>query len=92
MSVGKCPKLLPIYNFMVVAGGRLGNAWTSEHIQTENSGYGWDRRCIPLQTLNRGAIIEDPDLGRKLTAELGEIADWALSMDKAERDQILLVP
>jgi putative DNA primase/helicase len=63
-----------------------------EHIQTENSGDGWDRRCIPLQTLNRGAIIEDPDLGRKLAAELGEIAGWALSMDKAERDRILLVP
>jgi putative DNA primase/helicase len=63
-----------------------------EHIQTENSEDGWDRRCIPLQTLNRGAIIEDPDLGRKLAAELGEIAGWALSMDKAERDQILLVP
>jgi putative DNA primase/helicase len=63
-----------------------------EHIQTENSGDGWDRRCIPLQTLNRGAIIEDPELGRKLAPELGEIAGWALSMDKAERDRILLVP
>ena len=42
--------------------------------------------------MNRGAIIEDPDLGRKLAAELGEIAGWALSMDKAERDRILLVP
>ncbi|WP_293280980.1 MULTISPECIES: DUF3854 domain-containing protein [unclassified Microcoleus] len=63
-----------------------------EHIQTENSGDGWDRRCIPLQTRPRTASIEDPDLGRKLSAELGEIAGWALSMDKAERDRILLVP
>ena len=63
-----------------------------EHIQTENSGDGWDRRCIPLQTRPRTASIEDPDLGRKLSAELGEIAGWALSMDKAERNRILLVP
>ena len=63
-----------------------------EHIQTENSGDGWDRRCIPLQTRPRIANIEDPELGRKLSTELGEIAGWALSMDKTERDRILLVP
>lgn len=63
-----------------------------EHIQTENSGDGWDRRCIPLQTRPRIASIEDPELGRKLSAELGEIAGWALSMDKTERNRILLVP
>jgi hypothetical protein len=63
-----------------------------EHIQTENSGDGWDRRCIPLQTRPRTAYIEDPELGRKLSTELGEIAGWALSMDKTERDRILLVP
>ncbi|MEG3838846.1 DUF3854 domain-containing protein [Microcoleus sp. herbarium14] len=63
-----------------------------EHIQTENSGDGWDRRCIPLQTRPRIANIEDPELGRKLSTELGEIAGWALSMDKAERNRILLVP
>jgi Domain of unknown function (DUF3854)/D5 N terminal like len=63
-----------------------------EHIQTENSGDGWDRRCIPLQTRSRIANIEDPSLGRKLSTELGEIAGWALSMDKTERDRILLVP
>ncbi len=63
-----------------------------EHIQTENSGDGWDRRCIPLQTRSRIANIEDPELGRKLSIELGEIAGWALSMDKTERNRILLVP
>ncbi|MEG3874192.1 DUF3854 domain-containing protein [Microcoleus sp. Z1_B5] len=63
-----------------------------EHIQTENSGDGWDRRCIPLQTRARTASIEDPELGRKLSAELGSIAGWALSMDKTERNRILLVP
>ena len=62
-----------------------------EHIQTENSGDGWDRRCIPLQTKKRG-LTEDPDLCRKLAAELGSIAGWALSMDRAERDQILIEP
>ena len=62
-----------------------------EHIQTENSGDGWDRRCIPLQTRPR-SDAEDPELGRKLSEELGAIAGWALSMDKAERDRILLVP
>lgn len=63
-----------------------------EHIQTENSGDGWDRRCIPLQTRPRIANIEDPELGRKLSTELGLIAGWALSMDKTERNRILLVP
>ncbi len=63
-----------------------------DHIQTENSGDGWDRRCIPLQTRPRIANIEDPELGRKLSTELGSIAGWALSMDKTERDRILLVP
>ncbi|MBW3587605.1 MAG: DNA primase, partial [Cyanobacteria bacterium 0813] len=62
-----------------------------EHIQTENSGDGWDRRCIPLQTKKR-ELTEDPDLCRKLAAELGEIAGWALSMDRAERDRVLMEP
>ncbi|HEY9821434.1 MAG TPA: DUF3854 domain-containing protein [Candidatus Sericytochromatia bacterium] len=62
-----------------------------EHIQTENSGDGWERRCIPLQTKKR-EFTEDPDLCRKLAAELGSIAGWALSMDRAERDRILIEP
>jgi len=35
---------------------------------------------------------ENPNLGNELAQELGEIAGWALSMDKHERDQLLLTP
>ena len=34
----------------------------------------------------------DSNLGQKLAGELGEIAGWALGMDKSERDNILTLP
>lgn len=62
-----------------------------EHLPIEHAGDGWDRRCIPIPT--RKSISDvDANLGHKLSEELGEIAGWALSMDKAERDKILTEP
>src|SRR4028118_82368 len=62
-----------------------------EHLPIEHAGDGWDGRCIPIPTL-KTAGETDAYLGQKLSEELGEIAGWALSMDKAERDNILTQP
>ncbi|MEG4037558.1 DUF3854 domain-containing protein [Microcoleus sp. S36b_A4] len=62
-----------------------------EHLPIEHAGDGWDRRCIPIPTIKSTKDV-DPNLGQKLSEELGEIAGWALSMDKAERDKILTEP
>ncbi|NQE38197.1 DUF3854 domain-containing protein [Microcoleus asticus] len=62
-----------------------------EHLPIEHAGDGWNRRCYPIPTIKSTKNI-DPDLGQKLSEELGEIAGWALSMDKVERDNILTLP
>jgi putative DNA primase/helicase len=62
-----------------------------EHLPIEHAGDGWDRRCIPIPTIKSTGEV-DADLGQKLSEELGEIAGWALSMDKLERDNILTLP
>lgn len=62
-----------------------------DHLKIENSGDGWDRRCIPLPT--RGVKHEeDPDLRKKLSACKEGVISWALAMDKQERDRLLLNP
>jgi hypothetical protein len=62
-----------------------------EHLPIEHAGDGWDRRCIPIPTIKSSGEV-DAALGQKLSEELGEIAGWALSMDKLERDNILTLP
>ena len=62
-----------------------------EHLPIEHAGDGWDRRCYPIPTIKSTNEV-DPNLGQKLSGELGEIAGWALSMDKTERDNILTEP
>lgn len=62
-----------------------------EHLPIEHAGDGWDRRCIPIPTIKSTNEV-DSNLGQKLSEELGEIAGWALSMDKVERDNILTLP
>jgi putative DNA primase/helicase len=62
-----------------------------EHLPIEHAGDGWDRRCIPIPTIKSTGEV-DANLGQKLSDELGEIAGWALSMDKVERDNILTEP
>ncbi len=62
-----------------------------EHLPIEHAGDGWDRRCYPIPTIKSTNEV-DSNLGQKLSEELGEIAGWALSMDKVERDKILTEP
>ena len=62
-----------------------------EHLPIEHAGDGWNRRCYPIPTIKSTKDV-DPNLGQKLSEELGEIAGWALSMDKVERDNILTLP
>lgn len=62
-----------------------------EHLPIEHAGDGWDRRCIPIPTIKSTTEV-DASLGQKLSEELGEIAGWALSMDKVERDNIITLP
>ncbi len=62
-----------------------------EHLPIEHAGDGWDRRCIPIPTIKSTNEV-DANLGQKLSEELGEIAGWALSMDRVERDNILTLP
>lgn len=62
-----------------------------EHLPIEHAGDGWDRRCYPIPTIKSTTEV-DSNLGQKLSEELGEIAGWALSMDKTERDNILTLP
>ena len=62
-----------------------------EHLPIEHAGDGWDRRCYPIPTI-KSTSETDSSLGQKLSEELGEIAGWALSMDKVERDNILTEP
>jgi phage/plasmid-associated DNA primase len=62
-----------------------------EHLPIEHAGDGWDRRCYPIPTIKSTSEL-DANLGQKLSEELGEIAGWALSMNKVERDNILTEP
>jgi len=56
-------------------------------IQLDNSGDGWERRCIPLPANRSGD--KDPDLAEKLESIKAEVISWALAMDMTERDVIL---
>lgn len=62
-----------------------------DHLQIENAGDGWDRRCLPLPTKPRAGII-DPHLGSKLAEVKGQIISWALAMPREERDRIVSLP
>jgi len=62
-----------------------------DHLQIENSGDGWERRCLPLPTKARTGI-EDPTLGTKLAEAKGQIISWALAMPRDERDRLILHP
>ena len=62
-----------------------------DHLQIENSGDGWERRCLPLPTKARSGI-EDPNLGTKLASVKGQIISWALAMPREERDRLILHP
>jgi hypothetical protein len=62
-----------------------------EHLHIENSGDGWDRRCIPIPTKPRVGV-EDPTLGTRLAEVKGQIISWALAMPREERDRLLLYP
>lgn len=62
-----------------------------DHLSIENSGDGWDRRCIPLPTKPRQGL-QDPWLNQKLEEVKGQIISWALAMDREDRDKLLLMP
>ncbi|MEG4997697.1 toprim domain-containing protein [Microcoleus sp. B4-D4] len=62
-----------------------------DHLQIENAGDGWDRRCLPLLSKGREGL-EDPYLRHKLSAVKADIVSWALAMPKSERDAVLLQP
>lgn len=61
------------------------------HLQIENAGDGWDRRCLPLLSKGREGL-EDPYLRHKLSAVKADIVSWALAMPRVERDALLLQP
>jgi energy-coupling factor transporter ATP-binding protein EcfA2 len=50
-----------------------------DHLQIENAGDGWDRRCLPLLSKGREGL-EDPYLRHKLSAVKADIVSWALAM------------
>lgn len=52
-------------------------------LKIENSGDGWQRRCIPI-AFNPKPSNPDYFLGQKLEQELGQIVAWALSMSFEE--------
>ncbi|MCC3537582.1 MAG: toprim domain-containing protein [Microcoleus sp. PH2017_25_DOB_D_A] len=62
-----------------------------DHLQIENAGDGWDRRCLPLLSKGREGL-EDPYLRHKLSAVKADIVSWALAMPRQERDALLLQP
>lgn len=62
-----------------------------DHLQIENAGDGWDRRCLPLLSKGRQGL-EDPYLRHKLSAAKADIVSWALAMPREERDALLLQP
>lgn len=62
-----------------------------DHLQIENAGDGWDRRCLPLVSKGRSGL-EDPYLRHKLSAVKADIVSWALAMPREEREALLLQP
>jgi phage/plasmid-associated DNA primase len=62
-----------------------------DHLQIENAGDGWDRRCLPLLSKGRQGL-EDPYLRHKLSAAKADIVSWAMAMPREERDALLLQP
>jgi len=60
-----------------------------EHLQIENAGDGWSRRCIPLPTKPRVGN-PDPNLGQRLRDCRSAVISWALGMSRSERDNILI--
>jgi len=60
-----------------------------DHLQIENAGDGWDRRCIPLPTKPRKGK-PDPKLEQKLRDCRAAVISWALAMPSEERDNILI--
>ncbi|MDY6785668.1 MAG: tyrosine-type recombinase/integrase [Cyanobacteriota bacterium] len=59
-----------------------------DHLQIENAGDGWSRRCIPLPTKRRSGR-PDPALREKLASCRADVISWALAMPTEERDRIL---
>ncbi|MFS8118921.1 MAG: hypothetical protein ACMG55_10580, partial [Microcoleus sp.] len=62
-----------------------------DHLQIENAGDGWDRRCLPLLSKGRKGL-EDPYLRHKLSAAKADIVSWAMAMPREERDALLIQP
>ncbi|MCC3544137.1 MAG: hypothetical protein JGK21_28145 [Microcoleus sp. PH2017_22_RUC_O_B] len=62
-----------------------------DHLQIENAGDGWDRRCLRLLSKEREGL-EDPYLRHKLSDVKADIVSWALAMPREERDPLLLKP
>jgi putative DNA primase/helicase len=62
-------------------------------LSVENSGDGWDRRCIPLPTKAIDPKRKtDNKLGEKLQACKAEVISWALALANDERDYLLRNP
>lgn len=59
------------------------------HLNIEDAGDGWDRRCLVLPTKERQGE-EDPNLRTKLAEVKSQVISWALAMPREERDRILL--
>lgn len=62
-----------------------------DHLQIENAGDGWYRRCLPLLSKGREGL-EDPYLRHKLSAVKADIVSWALAMPRVQRDALLIKP
>jgi putative DNA primase/helicase len=58
-------------------------------LNIENSGDGWDRRCIPISTLPLNSRSADTELRKKLEDVRGEIISWAMSMKSERRDYLI---
>ncbi|MBW4516041.1 MAG: hypothetical protein KME11_12555 [Timaviella obliquedivisa GSE-PSE-MK23-08B] len=61
---------------------------STQEIQFEDSSRGWERRCFPLQTLDRQGV-ENPDLEAGVQACIGEVVSWAMSMERSRVQEIL---
>lgn len=60
-------------------------------LQVENSGDGWDRRAIHIKT-KAAAAKPDWQLEEKIREQKAAIISWAISMDRDERNAILMNP
>ncbi|MBD2536597.1 hypothetical protein H6G97_47995 [Nostoc flagelliforme FACHB-838] len=63
---------------------------STDYLQIDNTGEGWDRRVIHIATKSRGNQSPDPELGGKLEAVKGDIISWALAMPRDERNNLLI--